>query len=277
MLGLVRGEHFERAAQVAREVAARVTTGQLPDRAFSILANGACACLCAGDLDGALLMADQAVAATRSAPSIHHASLTARAHVLARLGRHDEAADTVREMTEIAERLGLASLLARTAHDAGLVALEAGRLDEAATLLADALAQQAPVSRPTARLCQAEALALAGHADAAADALRRAVLEPVSPADQPWSLVPRITFVQALVARARGDADEAARRLDEADRAWRRVSGSMGAATADGYFATLVDLGRPPVVGLVDPGRELDRIEQLRRTLPSPLPTSMPR
>jgi hypothetical protein len=37
--------------------------------------------------------------------------------------------------------------------------------------------------------------------------------------------------------------------------------------TADGYLAGLVDLGRPPVVGLVEPARELTRIEHERAAL----------
>ena len=37
---------------------------------------------------------------------------------------------------------------------------------------------------------------------------------------------------------------------------------SVSAATAEGYAATLMDLGRPPVVGLVEPDRELARVEQ---------------
>ena len=93
-------------------------------------------------------------------------------------------------------------------------------------------------------------------------------------ADQPWSLVPRIAFVQALIASAEGDATEAVRRLDESTEAWHRVLGASDmdadSATADGYLANLVDLGRPPVIGLVEPVRELARIDEARRTLLSP-------
>jgi hypothetical protein len=43
--------------------------------------------------------------------------------------------------------------------------------------------------------------------------------------------------------------------------------GSASRSTAEGYLATLVDLGRPPVVGLIEPARELERLDQLRATL----------
>ena len=76
-------------------------------------------------------------------------------------------------------------------------------------------------------------------------------------------------FVQALVAAARGDAAEADRRLDEAAAAWERLLPRVGALTSEGYLANLLDLGRPPVLGLVEPRRELDRIHALRDTLPA--------
>ena len=214
--------------------------------------------------------------ATSDVPSIHHGSLAARALILSRLGRHEEAADTVVELQRLADRLGSPEVIAVATHDAGVVAFAAGRYVEAADLLDSALEQQAHVSRPGARLRQAEALALAGDADRATAALRSAVLEPVARADQPWSLVPRIAFVQALVARAQGDDAVALRRLEESEQAWRRVLASITSSeTAEGYLATLVDLGRPPIVGLVEPARELARIDEVRRTLPAR--TSTPR
>ena len=63
---------------------------------------------------------------------------------------------------------------------------------------------------------------------------------------------------------ARGDAPEAVRRLDEARAAWDRLLPRAGALTSEGYLANLLDLGRPPVLGLVEPQRELDRIQALR-------------
>ena len=77
-------------------------------------------------------------------------------------------------------------------------------------------------------------------------------------------MLPRVCFVQALVAVARDDTPEAVRRLDEAGAAWDRLLPRVGALTSEGYLANLLDLGRPPVLGLVEPQRELDRIQALR-------------
>jgi hypothetical protein len=134
-------------------------------------------------------------------------------------------------------------------------------------LLGEALAGGAQVSRPAAAIARAEALARAGEVSAARDQLRAAVVEPVQRSDQPWSLVPNMSRVQALIAAASGDHRLASRRYDEAADAWRRLIPSVAAATAEGYFANLVDLGRPPVVGLVEPTRELARIEHERSQL----------
>ncbi len=64
--------------------------------------------------------------------------------------------------------------------------------------------------------------------------------------------------VQGLIAAARGDTSVAARRLDEAAAGWRRVLDR----TRDGerYTSSFADLARPPVLGLVEPERELDRV-----------------
>ena len=151
-------------------------------------------------------------------------------------------------------------MLATARHDAGLVALAGGRHREAAKLLVAALDADAAVSRPAARLALAEALALDGAAADAGAELRRAVLEPVGPGDQAWALVPRMARVQGLVARARGDADEARRRLVESAEGWRRRGGTTSRQVGEEFMASLVDLGRPPVVGLVEPDRELARV-----------------
>jgi hypothetical protein len=67
---------------------------------------------------------------------------------------------------------------------------------------------------------------------------------------------------QGLVARARGDVPQARRRLGEAADGWRRLgrTGRAGHRTGEEFMASLVDLGRPPVVGLVEPDRELARV-----------------
>ncbi|MGH3996486.1 MAG: hypothetical protein ACRDTJ_03365, partial [Pseudonocardiaceae bacterium] len=87
--------------------------------------------------------------------------------------------------------------------------------------------------------------------------IRLAALEPVGPGDQPWALVPRMARVQGLAALARGDRTEARRRLSEAAAGWRRLHRPR---LGQEYTANLVDLGRAPVVGLVEPDRELARL-----------------
>jgi hypothetical protein len=259
LITLIRLGRFTECEAVAEVAGAATDRLRRPDLAYVIWIQTTCALTCAGDLDGALRTADRAIAATRDVPVVVLPCLAARAHLLARLGRHAEAAEAVTEMLDTAERLDSPPLLAVARHDAGLVALSAGHHREAADLLAAALVGDAAVSRPAARLAAAEALACAGAADAAAAEVRRAALEPVGPADQPWALVPRMARVQGLVARARGDEVEARRRLTEAAEGWRRRR-SWVARRSEEYMAALVDLGRPPIVGLVEPDRELARV-----------------
>jgi hypothetical protein len=90
-------------------------------------------------------------------------------------------------------------------------------------------------------------------------------LEPVRAAHRPAVLVARMTFVQALVAGARGDAGLAGTRLREAETHWRRLAGSE--LFASEHLASLVDLGRPPVTGIVNPSHELERVADERRRL----------
>jgi len=67
--------------------------------------------------------------------------------------------------------------------------------------------------------------------------------------------------LQGLIARSRGDLVLARRRFEEAAAGWQSMLDTVSGATAEGYTATLVDLGRPPVAGLVEPRRELERVE----------------
>jgi DnaJ-domain-containing protein 1 len=137
-----------------------------------------------------------------------------------------------------------------------MVALECGEWEQAAGLLSAALVDGARISRPLTRLARAEALARAGEPDAAADQVREMVLEPVRPSDFPDSLVPRLARVQGLIALARGDRDEGQRLLQESIAGWRRLVDRS--VEADTVVSVLADLGRP-VVGLVEPERELAR------------------
>lgn len=272
ILGLIRRGRFAECAEIARVAAPAAVVARLPGRAFAVWINAACALTCAGEYDVALELVEHAIEATRTVPVLELGCLSARAHLLARLGRHEEAERSVRGLLECADRIDEPRLAATAAHDAGLVALAAGRYAEATDLIGTALAAGAEVSRPAAALAQAEALARAGDADAATGALRAAALEPVGRADQPWALVPRMAGIQGLIAAARGDVPLALRRYDEAERGWRRMLRAVVETTADGYLANLVDLGRPPVVGLVEPARELARIARDRAALPADEP-----
>ncbi|MEO7351716.1 MAG: AAA family ATPase [Marmoricola sp.] len=272
MQGLIRRGQFAEAVEVALQAPPHAVSARFPDRAFAVLMNAACASTCIGDHEGALVLTERAVEATTALPSVLMSSLAARAQLLARLGRHEEAAQTAQRQLRLAERLDLPGLAATTAHDLGLVALAAGRYEEAAELLDRALSEGAHVSRPTAGLRCAEALARAGDPAAARLRLRAAVLAPVGQADQPWALVPQIAYVQGLICAAEGDPGSAVARFDEATAAWHRVLESRLSLTAQGYLANLVDLGRPPVIGLIEPERELARIETSRHTLLSDAP-----
>jgi tetratricopeptide (TPR) repeat protein len=260
LMATIRLGRFAECEAVAQRAGTAIERLLRPDLAYPVWINAASALACAGDLVAALRCADRGIAATRSAPVVELPCLAARAHLLARLGRHDEAADTVAELLATAERLDSAPMLATARHDAGLVALTGGRHCEAAKLLVAALDGDAAVSRPAARLAAAEAFALCGATDEATAELRRGALEPVRPGDQPWALVPRMARVQGLVARARGDVDEARRRFGEAAEGWRRRGGTTSRQVREEYMASLVDLGRPPIVGLVEPDRELARV-----------------
>ena len=236
------------------------------DRAYDCWINAATAMTCAGDFERALEILDRLATAMRDCglATLEVEALAGRSHVLARLGRHEEATRAVAAERDLAHRLGDPALCARADHDAGMVALAAGDLAEADRLLAAALAGDAAVSRPLARVARAEALVGLGRPDEAEAELDATALEPVRPSDFPDTLVARLTRVEGLVAAARGDHSLAARRLEEAAALWGR---RRGAGAGDEYMANLVDLGRPPVVGLVEPALELRRLESELRDL----------
>ena len=257
VMSLIRLGRFTECEAVAARGGAAARRARRPDLAFGLWIQTACALSGSADLAGALRAADAAVSATRGMTVIEVQCLAARAFVLSRLGRHEEALSLAGEQLAMAERMDSPAAAALAHHDAGLISLAAGRYAEAAQLLADALAESAGVSRPAARLARAEALARSGRPDEAAAEVRRSALEPVRSSDQPWALVPRMTRVQGLIALARGDRAGARRRLTEAAGGWRRhLEHDFGAE----FVANFVDLGRPPIVGLVEPDWELRRL-----------------
>ncbi len=267
LMTLIRQGRFADCERVADPGGAAAVRAGRPDLAYPIWIHAACALACAGKLDAALRAAEQAVAAVRGNAVIELPCLAARAFLLSRLGRHDEALTQADAMFELAERIDSPACPALARHDAGLIAAAAGRHAEAAKLLAAALERGAEVSRPAARLARAEALLGCGLPDEAAAEVRAATLEPVCAGDQPWALVPRLARLQGLIAQARGDHDQAHRRLTEAAEGWRR---RLRYAPGEEFMANFVDLGRPPVAGLIEPARELARVESELAALDPP-------
>jgi len=266
-LALVRRGRFREsyAPQIAAgEVAQRLGRADL---ACGCWLNAACAAACAGEFERALEFVDRCAQSLRGhrLAWVEVQLLAARAYILARLGRLPEARAAAQEESAVADRVDVPELRATAEHDRGMIALALGDHALAAELLEAALRHDAPVSRPLARLARAEALVRLGRCDEAEDELRAMVLEPVRPGDFPETLVPRLTRVQGLVAAARGDARLAARRLEEAAAGWRRMLDRSG--DGERYTSSFADLARPPVLGLVEPERELDRVLSELRSL----------
>jgi DNA-binding SARP family transcriptional activator len=256
---LIRRGRFEESYAPALAAAEAAQRAGRPDMAYACWANASCAAACVGDFERSLEFNERGLGAVQGVlPTTEVQLLAGRAHILARLGRLDEARAAAEAELELAERLDSAKLRAVAKHDRGIVALAAGDLERADELLAAALDADVAVSRPLARLARAEALLRLRRLDEAEAELRATALEPVGPSDFPDTLVPRLARLQGLIAAARGDHELAERRLNEAAEGWRRYLpvGDRG----DRYVATLADLGRPPVAGLVEPARELEGV-----------------
>jgi tetratricopeptide (TPR) repeat protein len=250
-----------RLEQAERDLAASGEASERagrPDLAYSGWANAACVAAVAGAHDRALGYAKRGAALVADLPVFAFQIAGLRAAALARLDRHAEARRAADGQAELAARLDSSELKAMAVHDAGLLALQAGDDERAAALLAQALGGDPPIQRADARLRRAEALARLGRAEEADAEIRAAALEPIRAADRPAVLVARMAFAQALSAGAKGDDEEATRRLHEAERHWRRIQ----ADAAGDFLSSLVDLGRPPVTGVVDPAHELARIHE---------------
>ena len=230
-----------------------------PDLAHVAWANMASTAACRGHFDRALELAERAVADGRAGATLQAYIHAARAYALSRLGRHDEARTAVLEEAALATRYGGVEQEALAEFDRGAIALAAGRAGEGARHLAAALGvDSSAFSRPMARLLLAEALVTEGEPARAEAELDRVPGEPVSPADLPDTLVARMARIEGLVAAARGDHALAIRRLTEAEAGWRRRLAD--APAGDLFAASIADLGRPPVAGLVEPGVELGRV-----------------
>jgi len=229
-----------------------------PDVAYTAWVNAAGAATAAGQHERALEFLARAMAAVagRGLKGIEVDVLAAKAFVLRGLGRLDEARAAADAEQTIADELAQPDRLAMASHDRGLVALEEGEFRLAARLLEASLVDEAPISRPVTRIALAEALARGGQPERAGEQLRAVVLEPVRSSDFPPTLVPRLTRVQGLIALAGGDFVGARAHLEESIAGWERLLGAN--IRADSLAGVLADLGRP-VVGLVEPERELAR------------------
>jgi tetratricopeptide (TPR) repeat protein len=192
--------------------------------------------------------------------------LVDRSWVLVRLGRLADADEAAAQARRCADRLDAPDLRAIVDAERGRLALRAGDLDDAATLLADALAvAEAGIGRPLARLQRADALARLDRLVEAEKELGHLALEPMRPGDWPDTLVARAAGVQGLIAARRGQVDEARRLLERAAAGWRRRLSP--AELADRMTAVMADLGRP-IIGLVVPAEELATIEADLAALP---------
>ena len=69
--------------------------------------------------------------------------------------------------------------------------------------------------------------------------------------------MPRLARVQGLIAAGAGDRPLALKRLQESVAGWRRQLSRQ--PRGERMAAVLADLGRP-IVGLVEPERELERV-----------------
>jgi DNA-binding SARP family transcriptional activator len=256
---LMRRGRFRDSYEPASDAGEAIARAGRPDLAYGCWANVAAAASAAGDFDCALGFIDRGFDAIAGqglkSPEIHLHS--ARAFVLRRMGRMDQARAATECEAKLAAELEQPELVAMAKHDRAMVALESGEDELAARLLGESLIDGVPISRPLTRLALAEALIRTRELDRAAGELRAAVLEPVAPSDFPETLVPRLARVQGLLALAREDLPEGELRLAESVAGWERLLARS--LDADSVTAVLADLGRP-VVGLVEPARELARV-----------------
>ena len=257
-LALMRRGRFVDAYGPSIAAGEAIARAGRPDLAYGCWANAASAARAAGEPERALEFIERGLGALQGhgLQSLEIHLLAARSFALRGIGRLDEARAAADSEQALAAQLGQPELEAMASHDRGLVALDAGEYERAAELLAAALVEGAPISWPLTRLALAEALTRAGQPDPAAEQVRATVLEPLRPSDFPDALIPRLTRVQGLIALARGGREEAERRLAEAIAGWERLLERT--IRADGITSVLADLGRP-VVGLVEPERELAR------------------
>lgn len=262
---------YEEVARLAQEAGR-------PDLARVSLATIASAAACRGDFARALEVARLAQKVSSGGlyeDMIIHAG---EAHALSRLGRHAEALSAAKLEVGVAARSASPEHEAMADYDLGVVAFAAGRPDDAVVRLAGALARPGArfFSRPQARLLLAEARLATGDGVGAQAEIDAMPHEPIGPADLPDAVAARLNRLNGLIAASRGEQDSALRYLDEASQAWRKRLArgeeriwvhAARTSTGDLFAANVVDLGRPPMAGLVEPGVELGRVLADRATV----------
>jgi DNA-binding SARP family transcriptional activator len=266
-LALARGAALARSGRMAMAEGPYTRAAELaqgagrPDLARVALSNAAATAACRGDFQQALELAHRGQRCESGGlyeDLVCHGGV---AHALSRLGCHREALAAAEIEAALAARSGGSEHEAMADYDLGTVALAAGDAERAVERLAAALNMPNTrfFSRPLARLLLAEARLVSGDPSGAAAELDAIPFEPVGPGDLPDTLVARLVRLEGLLAAERGDVDHALHRLGEAERLWRRRL-DEASATGDAFAASLVDLGRPPVAGLVEPALEVGRV-----------------
>ncbi len=259
-LAMMRRGAFVEGYAPAIAAGEAITRAGRVDLAYGCWANAAGAAAAAGDFERALEFLDRTgMLEGKGLVGLQVQLLAMRSFVLLRVGRIAQASQAAEEEARLADRLGAPELEAMAAHDQGMVALAQEDHPRAAELFERALTRPAPISRPLARLRRAEALARSGRPSEAELELRAMTIEPVRPSDFPATLVARMARVQGLIAALAGDRQLAERRLREAADGWRRQISVL--SRGDSLTVALADLGRP-VVGLIEPEWELERVLQ---------------
>ncbi len=267
-LALMRRGRFVDSYAPSIAAGEAIARADRPDLAYGCWANAAGAAAAAGEHDRALEFLDRGMTAItgRGLQSLEIHLLAERSFVLRSVGRLQQARRAAESEQALAEQFAQPELAAMACHDRGLVALQEGEHELAARLLAESLVQDAPISRPLTRLALSEALARSGQPDRAAEQVRATVLEPIRSSDFPDALVPRLARVQGIIALARDQPEEAQQRLRESMSGWERLLERT--VRADSITTVLADLGRP-VVGLLEPERELARARAELRAIQS--------
>jgi DNA-binding SARP family transcriptional activator len=269
-LAAMRRGDFEDAYAPSIAAGEAIARADRPDLAYGCWANAAGAAAAAGDFARAEDFLDRAdaVLAGKGLATLEIQVLAQRAFLQLRTGDRDGARGAADAAVALAGRIGEPQLMAMAAHDRGLVALADEEFTLAARLLGEALVEDAPISPALTRLARAEALARAERLQEAEVEVRATALEPLRASDWPETLVPRLTRVQGLIAAQGGDRALAIRRLQEAAEGWRRQLSRL--PRGERMAAVLADLGRP-VVGLVEPERELERALRELDALQTPI------